>query len=65
MGKLIISTQITLDGVMTVGEWFNQHGERMIGTGRRDKPALTSFAQRMRLSWDARITRVCQPSGQP
>ena len=27
MGKLIISTQITLDGVMTVGEWFNQHGE--------------------------------------
>lgn len=27
MGKLIISTQMTLDGVMTVGEWFNQHGE--------------------------------------
>jgi dihydrofolate reductase len=27
MGKLIISTQITLDGVMTVGEWFNKHGE--------------------------------------
>ncbi len=27
MGKLIISPQITLDGVMTVGEWFNQHGE--------------------------------------
>lgn len=27
MGKLIISTQITLDGVMTVGEWFNRHGE--------------------------------------
>jgi hypothetical protein len=27
MGKLIISTQITLDGVMTVGEWYNQHGE--------------------------------------
>jgi dihydrofolate reductase len=27
MGRLIISTQITLDGVMTVGEWFNQHGE--------------------------------------
>jgi dihydrofolate reductase len=27
MGKLIISTQITLDGVITVGEWFNQHGE--------------------------------------
>jgi dihydrofolate reductase len=27
MGKVIISTQITLDGVMTVGAWFNQHGE--------------------------------------
>jgi dihydrofolate reductase len=27
MGKLIISTQITLDGVMTVGEWYNKHGE--------------------------------------
>ena len=27
MGRLIISTQITLDGVMTVGEWFNKHGE--------------------------------------
>ena len=27
MGKLIISTQMTLDGVITVGEWFNQHGE--------------------------------------
>src|ERR671933_1280121 len=27
MGRLIISTQITLDGVMTVGEWFSQHGE--------------------------------------
>lgn len=27
MGKLIISTQITLDGVITVGEWFNRRGE--------------------------------------
>lgn len=27
MGRLIISTQVTLDGVMTVGEWFSQHGE--------------------------------------
>jgi dihydrofolate reductase len=27
MGRLIVSTQITLDGVMTVGEWFNKHGE--------------------------------------
>jgi len=27
MGRLIITSQITLDGVMTVGEWFNQHGE--------------------------------------
>jgi dihydrofolate reductase len=27
MGRLIISTQVTLDGVMTVGEWFNKHGE--------------------------------------
>jgi dihydrofolate reductase len=27
MGRLIISTQITLDGVMTVGEWFNKNGE--------------------------------------
>lgn len=23
MGRLIVSTQVTLDGVMTVGEWFN------------------------------------------
>ncbi len=27
MGKLILSPQITLDGVIPVGEWFNQHGE--------------------------------------
>ena len=27
MGRLIITSQITLDGVMTVGEWFNQRGE--------------------------------------
>ncbi len=27
MGKWIISAQIMLDGVITVGEWFNQHGE--------------------------------------
>lgn len=27
MGKRIITAQITLDGVMTVGEWFNQRCE--------------------------------------
>ena len=26
MGNLIISTPMTLDGVMTVGEWFNRQG---------------------------------------
>jgi dihydrofolate reductase len=34
MGRLIITTQITLDGVMTVGDWFNMHGEHdWHGTG--------------------------------
>lgn len=28
MGRLIISSQITLDGVMTVGAWFNQREEQ-------------------------------------
>ena len=27
MGNLIISTQVTLDGVMEVGEWFSSRGE--------------------------------------
>ena len=27
MGSLIISTQVTLDGVMEVGEWFRSRGE--------------------------------------
>lgn len=27
MGRLIISTQLTLDGIMTVDKWFNKHGE--------------------------------------
>lgn len=28
MGNVIISTQITLDGVMTIGKWFNQRSEQ-------------------------------------
>jgi len=38
MGKWILSPQITLDGVIPVGEWFNQHGEHdwhgSAGSGR-------------------------------
>jgi hypothetical protein len=64
MGKLIISTQITLDGVMTVGEWFNQHGEHD-WHGSAGQASFDQLRAADAFSWDARTMRVCQPSGRP
>jgi hypothetical protein len=56
MGRLIVSTQLTVDGVIDVGEWYVSEDEPIV-------QARISLLRRARCSLGARPTRVLLPTG--
>jgi hypothetical protein len=56
MGRLIVSTQMTLDGVIEVGEWYVPEGEH-------DSAGKEQLAHAGAVLLGARRTRVLLPTG--